>query len=315
MVGDSKTWRVGIVGLNPVGLFLLEQFRLIPGVCIAGVYDRDPSRCRLANECVCPVWEHPSQALSAGDVDAVMLVDHVSSEFVVSAMKSGMHVVLDRPWTLSGPQVRGLVDLARGSSAQATFVCLRRWSSDFLAAAAAIKTGRIGTLRSARFVSHEMCIAAESASWRFLAEVAFTLSDQLLMLTESGVRHVFAERLHSPAGTQNTGLIATLEFENGCVAQFDLQTQSRLSQRTGWMLEGVKGSFREDRLYEVTSDGEVIDEPLPCPTIPANGFVQELVSSWNGQPSLLPTLADAARVVQLTEMIERSVDTHEVVRM
>ncbi|WP_010587550.1 Gfo/Idh/MocA family protein [Schlesneria paludicola] len=314
MGDESKTWRVGIVGLNPIGLFLLEQFRLIPNVRVVGIYDRDPSRCHLANELDCRVWDHPAQAFSATDVDAVVLADQVSSESIAMGLQNGKHLVVDRPWGVSSREWRELSETAGRSSAQLTFVCLRRWSSDFPTVLVAMRSGRVGTLQSARYVSHEMCLASELAAPRFLTEIAFSLLDQLLLLTASNPKDVFAKRLGSAAGGEDTGLIATIEFENGCVAQIDLQSQSRLSQRTGWMLEGAQGSYRDDRLYTVTTDGEVIDEPLSPPNMPDNSFVRELVASWNGEASSLPSLTEAVRTVQLAEMIERSAERRDVVR-
>lgn len=312
MGDESKTWRVGIVGLNPTGLFLLEQFRLTSGVRVVGICDQDQSRRRLANEMDCRIWDHPAQAFSVSDVDAVILADHVSAELIALGLQNGKHVVVDRPGRVCAREWSELNELTRRSSGQIAFVCLRRWASDFQNALSATKTGRLGPLRSVYYVSHEMCLASESG---YLNEFAFELLDQVLLLTESHPVSVFAMRVRSAFGAEHTGLITTIEFENGCVARIDLQTQSRLSQRTGWMLEGADGSYREDRLYSVTTDGEVIDEPLSSPKLLDNPFVGELVASWNREPSSLPSLAETIQAVQFAEMIERSVKALQVVRI
>jgi hypothetical protein len=102
---------------------------------------------------------------------------------------------------------------------------------------------------------------------------------------------------------------------NGCTAQIEIRTRTRLSHRTGWMLEGVAGSYRGERLFTTTPDGEIVDEPLLRPEVSGNVFVDELVSAWQGKRSTLPTLADAARVVDLLEAVELSAASGQTVSL
>ena len=81
------------------------------------------------------------------------------------------------------------------------------------------------------------------------------------------------------------------------------------------MLEGATGSFRGDRLFTETADGEIVDEPIEKPPFPAESLIGQLVTAWRGEPTTLPTLADAAEVVQLIEALEQSLVSGEVVRM
>ena len=83
----------------------------------------------------------------------------------------------------------------------------------------------------------------------------------------------------------------------------------------GWMLEGTQGSYRGERLYTETPDGEIADEPIQRPSFVADPLLNELTSAWHGKPTTLPTLEDAARIVSLINTIERSAETGHVVRL
>ena len=80
------------------------------------------------------------------------------------------------------------------------------------------------------------------------------------------------------------------------------------------MLEGTTGSYRNHRIYTTMADGEIVDEPFSGPSLPNEQFVDQLVSDRDLEISKLPSLTDAARIVQLIERIEESASTGEVVR-
>ena len=132
-------------------------------------------------------------------------------------------------------------------------------------------------------------------------------------MTESFPCSVISKILGSGVDQHTSGFMATIEFANGCIAHIDANPRSRLGDRTGWILEGTTGSYRNDKLYTVASDGEIVDEPVQRPSLSGDPFIAELTSLWSGKATTLPTLADAARVVQLIEAIEQSQKRGEVI--
>ena len=47
---EARTWRVGIIGVNTAGLFLLERIGLASNICLVGAFDLNPSRLHFAAE-------------------------------------------------------------------------------------------------------------------------------------------------------------------------------------------------------------------------------------------------------------------------
>ena len=315
MTDEARTWRVGIIGVNPAGLFLLERMNLASDIRLVGeVFERDPARRGLAAESGCELWDEPVSAFVDDRVEVVFLMEDISGDMISNALLRGKHVVLDRPWSVSSDKLRGLAEQAAAAGCTATISCFRRRSVDFTAALLAKESGRLGVLDSAKFSSCEQSLPAGASSAGVLREFGFHWLDQLLVLTKSTPMRVFAKRFCDAGHVNDHGFLATIEFTNGCTAHVDVQTKSRLAHRTGWMLEGSTGSYRNDRLYTTTTDGEIIDEPLPRPAVPSGSFLNELVSTCRGSQSNLPTLAEAADVVQLIEALERSDRSGEAIQ-
>lgn len=313
MTADLRTWRVGIVGVNHVGLFLLERVNRASNIRVVGAFDHDPSRRCLVSQAGCELWNDPDSAFQASDVDVVLLMGSASADAIAVALRHGQHVVIDQPWLLTTGELRSLHEQSEAVRCGANIATVRRWSSDFTTSMLAKQTGRLGELRSVRLSVCEQCLPNEERSTGLLREIGFPWFDQLLVLVESTPRHVFARRFYDADQTTEIGFLASIEFASGCVAQLEIRTRTRLSHQTGWMLEGVDGSYRGERLLTTTSDGEIVDEPLGCPDISHDALLEELISAWQGHRSMLPTLADAARVVQLIEILERSADSESTV--
>lgn len=299
----SGSSRVAVVGISHAGLYLIERLRLRSSIHLTGVFDSDPARRAMVADQNVAFFDNPISVIASPDTDAVFFMHDVSRDLVSAALKNGKHVILHEPWRLSSADLFELAREAALPKLSATISCFDRWSDDFAAALEARKSGRLGTLETVRFSSCEMGIPLGPASTEILKEFGYRWLDQLLLLVNSPPHQVFAKRFTAAEDGTDHGLWATIEFDDGCLAQIDFQVRSRLAHRTGWMLEGSSGSYRNHQLLTVTADGEVIDEPLPRPLICVDSFFVELDALWLGQQSTLPTLADAARVVLLIEQI------------
>ena len=105
--------------------------------------------------------------------------------------------------------------------------------------------------------SCEQYLPIDKRSIGLMHEIGFHWFDQMLVLIESTPRLVFARRLHDADSANESGFLAVVEFTDDCTAQIEIRTQTRLSHRTGWMLEGLTGSYRGERLFTTTPDGEI----------------------------------------------------------
>ena len=306
-------WRVAVSGLSSVGLYLLERLSVAEEIQLVGAYDADPQRRRMAEGLGCPVFERPVSETLVTDCDVVFLADRFSVADVTTAIGGGRQVAIHQPWSLSAAELETLNRSATASEGRIAIVSFRRWSAEFIAATTAKQTGRLGRLKTVNFVSYEKRVPDEAVSTGILREFGFPLLDQLLVLTESRPTRVYGKLVETAASA--SGFVGRIDFDSGCTAEINVNTKSRLGFRTGWLLEGETGSYRSDRLYTETNDGEIVDEPILRWTLPADPLIGELIAAWRGESTSLATLADAANVMRLIEAIERSAETGEIVRL
>ena len=311
----ASPWRVGVLGLGHAGLFYLESLSLSADIRLVGAFDSDPQRRGLATGSGCPLFDQRDSLLSPTVADVVFLVDDFSEEVAKAVLRGGQHLVIDRPWSVSSEVLRSLCALAATSNRTLTVASPGRWSANFVSVMNARRTGRLGNLHSVRLTSCEKQVPGEASADGVLREFGYRWLDQLLVLVDSMPERVYAKLLSDGGPKQEYGFLAVIDFANGCTAQIEIDARSRLGFRTGWMIEGSTGSFRNDRLYTETDDGEIVDEPLIQSNYSNETFISELTTKWSGAPTTLPTLADAANVVQVIEALERSAISGEVVRV
>lgn len=310
---NPRLWRVGVIGLGPQGLFQLERLSLSSHIRATGAYDADPCRRKLAEGLDCFVTDEPPQV--TGGTDAIFFTSLPDESSAKALLRAGQHLVIDCPWKLTAEELLSIQREALESHRFATFFCPRRWSAEFLLPNAAIQSNRLGQLISVEYtscvkqLSGEPCDADDFLHWQF------ELCDQLLSLVDSRPTSVFANVRFDTQETQERCFVAFVEFENGCTAQLKVDFRSRLTFRTGWMLEGTVGSYRNGRLYTETDDGEITDEPILRPAYGEDPFLQALVSAWQGESTSLPSLGDAASTINLMTAINRSSRSGQAVRV
>ena len=108
-----KKIRAGVIGVGYLGQFHAEKYAGLPNVELAGIVEKDPIRGeQIARKLHTAVFTDPSQLL--GKVDAVSIVvptvlhHQIAREF----LDSGVHVLLEKPMTVTLEQADELIDLA-----------------------------------------------------------------------------------------------------------------------------------------------------------------------------------------------------------
>ena len=306
-------WRVGIVGINSLGLFLLERLKLYPRFQVVVAADPDANRLLLATGS-CHHLSSQSEVVLTELLDCVVFAGGSDEELLSKVLSAEKTAVIAQPWRWSGVVLQRYGESALHPRQFVTTFCPHRWSSDFLSASAALATGRLGAIRSVRLSIAEMGLTDDGGAEEFLAEQSFHFIDQLLLFVDSKPARVFATTTTTSPDYDKCGRVVIIEFVNGCVAQIDLQFGSRLGYRTGWALEGDQGSYRNHRLYGTTSAGEVIDEPIGTTNPSDEGYFNQLDRRFLGQQADLPTLTQSIRVVQLIESIKQSASSGNTVR-
>ena len=129
--------------------------------------------------------------------------------------------------------------------------------------------------------------------------------DQLLTFVNDELLSARLRRFTSPAASSDDGFLATIEFARGTSAVIEVQTQSLLSLRTGWLLEGTTGAYRDGRQYTKTLDGEIIDEPVSVGSLASDSFLDALGAGIRAEEVVepLPDLIHAARIAELIDSL------------
>lgn len=312
----SKIWQVAVHGLGSFGLDCLERLSLRGDVQVTLAFDADAHQRHRAEGLAIQTASPPGSPVQSDDVDVLFLTEDVSFQALKALIGTGRHVVLHRPWLLTSIELKELHDLAATTTSVVTIAPIRRWSADFQAAISARRTGRIGLMKSLKFASCVKRIPEEKCATSVLREFGYQWLDQSIILADAIPTRVFGKQVARADTSIDDRFLAIIDFANGCDAQIEVDTNSRIGYRMGWILEGQSGSYRANRLYTETSDGEIVDEPIPATCFLSDDpWIDLLVAAWSGTMTTLPALADAAQIVRLIEAIEESVRTGLVVTL
>jgi predicted dehydrogenase len=263
---------MGVIGLGRRGWYHLERFRLREDVVVAGVTDPAAELRDQARKSPWPVMETVEALLAVKPLDAVLVAGPPTERdaIIPRALQAGLHVWVEPPLAADVTQARQWLSLAERCRRGLAQVPWARWDPEFNSVLAANASGRLGTVHTLRLAIAEwtplaspdkpMSAATELPEQQF-GPHGF---DQLLQLVPANPTKVWARRW-----PPEDGFLAVIEFANGVTAQIDFRRRSRTGQSTGWMLEGTAGSYRGGRVFTVSSDGELIDEPVPHQLAPS----------------------------------------------
>ncbi len=154
MAGDRRRVRVGLVGYGYAGrTFHAPLIAATPGLELAAVASSDPPRV-LADWPGMGVERDAAALFRRDDIDLVVIATPSDTHATLAgaALEAGRHVVVDKPFTTSLADARGLARLAARRKQLLSVFQNRRWDADFLAVREAIAAGAIG--EPVHFESH-----------------------------------------------------------------------------------------------------------------------------------------------------------------
>ena len=148
-MGSLKTFRAGVIGLG-VGEQHVVGYKSIPGVEVAAICDIDPKRlaqigCRyeiaLRCEDYCKITEHP-------DINVVSICsyDMAHAEQVLSALRHGKHVMVEKPVVLFRHELEQVVRAQQESGCRLSSNLILRESPRFKALKRMIAAGEFGEI-------------------------------------------------------------------------------------------------------------------------------------------------------------------------
>ncbi len=246
-----KKVRAGVIGVGYLGRFHAEKYASLPDGELVGVVDADPARAaELAKKLNTRAFKDPEQLL--GEVDAVSIVvptvrhHRLAKQF----LEQGVHVLLEKPMTVTLEQADELIELARSKAAILQIGHIERFNPAVTAIKAMLSSPRyIIAERAAPFtvrctdvnvvldlMIHDLDIVADLAGSEPKAISAAGASVITRELDMASARIVFqngciADVSASRVSDEKKRLLRV--FDNGSVYTSDYQTQKAMVSRRG----------------------------------------------------------------------------------
>ena len=142
----SETIRVGLIGYGYASkTFHAPLIAGTPGMILAAIASSDAGKVH-ADWAQTPVVSSPQQLFDDPDIDLIVIPTPNDTHFPLakSALLSGKHVVVDKPFTLTLDQAYELDTLAQQQGLLLSVFHNRRWDSDFLTLKQLVAAGTLG---------------------------------------------------------------------------------------------------------------------------------------------------------------------------
>ncbi|OGW67114.1 MAG: oxidoreductase [Nitrospirae bacterium RIFCSPLOWO2_02_FULL_62_14] len=113
-----KPIRTGVIGVGHLGQHHARLYASLPGATLVGVADADPRRAReIAERLGTAVYDDPGVLLK--QVEAVSIAAPTSAHHAVArqCLEAGVHVLVEKPITVSPAEAQELIALARARKA------------------------------------------------------------------------------------------------------------------------------------------------------------------------------------------------------
>jgi predicted dehydrogenase len=124
----SERLRVGVLGTGFAAECHADALRRLPGIELAGIASRTPSRAREAAERLGAGrgYETPAQLIEDPSIDAVHVctINRLHAELSSAALQAGKHVVAEKPLATSSAESEALAALAEDAAAGGTLAAV-----------------------------------------------------------------------------------------------------------------------------------------------------------------------------------------------
>ena len=316
MPTDVQPHGVGVIGSGPYRQFVFERLSLRADFAATACWSADGDAHPPNQRDGCVSLASPQDVIDDPRTSVIFFVGPVATDLVAAAIRAGKHVVLELARLLSPHDLRHLATLAAERGIVAVVDEPRRWDDDFLCAKSVFDSGQLGRLERIRLAIHERSLPGEVFPQGVLRDLGCHWLDQLLVFVHDEPQSVRRRTFQRPESATDDGFLTVIDFVGGVSAVIEVQTQSLLSLRTGWLLEGTAGAYRAGRLYTKTADGEIVDEPvsrLPNSgdSVSSDPFFNNLAAAIIGDADAQATLPDLAHVARVAELAGRIVESKE----
>jgi len=228
--------KVAVIGYGGQGVWHCGQILKSDVAELAGTYDIREIRNQAAREKGIRVYGSVEELYADKAVDVVVVAtpNDVHEDLVVNALKSGKHVVCEKPVALEVESFDRMVKAAENAGKILTVHQNRRWDVDYLALRQVIETGEIGKV--IRIESRIHGSRGIPSDWRctkpagggMILDWGVHLIDQVLQLIPEAIISVNCETTNITNSEVDDGFRLELRFTGGKSAHVEVGTYNFL---------------------------------------------------------------------------------------
>lgn len=247
----SRIYNLGIIGYGGMAGNHMKQ--LSHGnvrVRLKGVYDIDKTRLGVAKEQGFSAYSSMEELLSDDDIDIVLIAttNDTHAELVIKALRSGKHVLCEKPVTMSSAELEEIMAAAKECGKVFTVDQNRRVNRDFINVWRTIDSGKIGkpyVIESRVEGSRGMpegwrCTKAQGGGMMF--DWGVHLIDQIMYMIPEKVTEVFCKMYSINYDEVDDNFRLTMIFESGLTAHIEVSTNNFIKHQRFYVL-GTEGSM------------------------------------------------------------------------
>ena len=321
---------VGLIGYGAIAQAHAASITATPGLRLAGVCDVSEERRQMAaREWSVRTHARTDDLLDDPEVRLVVVgtPPSIHSDSVMAALRSGKHVVCEKPFALRVEEVDRMIDAAAARDLVLTVFQSRRWDPDYLALREVVRSGRIGEpFYMESFIgghdhpcdfwhSHEPISGGTIYDW------GSHYFDWILQLFPDPVRTVsaHAHKLVWHDVTNSDQVRVDLTFAGGAQATF-LQSDIAAARKPKWYLLGTHGAVVGEWQAEPVpadfparvkvfrpTEGGTDEELLALAPRDDHGFYRNLADHLAWDEALAVTPEQARRTVAVMEAATHSI--------
>ena len=257
-------WRLAIAGLGYRGHYFWERWRLLNPQRVVAFADDDVSGRQSVGATAIPVVSLAELISHPGDGTAVLVTVPLAQRgtLIADCLSARLSVLVEPPLATTLAEARRLFELAQFRGVAMRVIGLRRSEPDFLAANAAISTGRLGSITAFRWYTAEYAVWAGDAAAAYRRDETLSVAGPPIFDQLAGLTNAIPQTVFACAFPAEDGFSAEITFDDGSTARIELRRTARVAMRTGWMIEGDAGAYHHRRIITTTADGELVDEAV-----------------------------------------------------
>lgn len=344
--------KIAIIGYGGQGRWHGQQILKSDVVELAGVYDINPVRQKVASAEGIHTYFSTEELFADDHIDAVVVATPNDShkKFVIKSLEAGKHVICEKPAAVSVEAFEAMCKASNRSGKLLTVHQNRRWDVDFLAMKQLADSKEIGDVirvesrvyGSRGIPSDWRCTKAQGGG--MLLDWGVHLIDQVLQIIDNEkICKVYCQATHITNKEVDDGFRLEIFFESGKTAYVEVGTYNFLLMPRFYMqcsqgstkisvwhekahVAKLKAWNEKDVLPIQTGagitktmaprDSITIDEyDIERPISDVHDFYRNFVAAIDGKEKLLVTNKEVLRVLQVIEAAFHSMQRMQVLEV